>query len=455
MKDNLLTKLFWYFTILVFSIITIIFTIKSYLIFAILAYLVVLFIALKTNIKKFPVILFITSLVIRLVLINVINYSSFDDYKTLIKASWKFANHDYSFANTTYFKMWGYQTGLVIYQGTILKIFGSEMAIKIINSIVSSLTVLLVYYVSKKLTNEKVAKISSILYMILPISLIMNAMLNNQILSAFLMYIGIYFLIKKETKIKDYIIAGVLISIGNILRPEGIIVIFSLIVFEILRLKKDKILDVSKKLVVFLAVYFLIGNISSLLIIKTGINSKGLSNLNTTWKFVLGFNYNTCGYYDPKDEKYLGNIEKEKEVVKERLSHTDKIASLMACKIDHFWLMGDSNTKSEEIKSQTYQIMGKNISYDTIENIALKYNKHIYIVTLFMCIVGVVFNRKKIKENNSIFFVIMIITTFCVYLLIELRPRYSYFIQISIFILSSYGYNYIIEKIQKRKEVIE
>ena len=72
-----------------------------------------------------------------------------------------------------------------------------------------------------------------------------------------------------------------------------------------------------------------------------------------------------------------------------------------------------------------------------------------------MCIVGVVFNRKKIKENNSIFFVIMIITTFCVYLLIELRPRYSYFIQISIFILSSYGYNYIIEKIQKRKEVIE
>ena len=123
MKDNLLTKLFWYFTILVFSIITIIFTIKSYLIFAILAYLVVLFIALKTNIKKFPVILFITSLVIRLVLINVINYSSFDDYKTLIKASWKFANHDYSFANTTYFKMWGYQTGLVIYQGTILKIF--------------------------------------------------------------------------------------------------------------------------------------------------------------------------------------------------------------------------------------------------------------------------------------------------------------------------------------------
>ena len=454
MKDILKT-LFLYLTIAVFSVITILFLVNNYFILSVLTFIGVILVSFNTKIKHFPIFLFILSLLIRFVVIKVGKFPQVADFWIMMDAAQKFANHDYSFGNTLYFQTWAYQTGFVIYQGILFKLFKTEFALKVFNIIFSSLQVLFIYYMSKKLTSEKSARVVSLLYMILPIPLILNTVLNNHILSALLMYAGIYFLIKKETKIKDYIIAGVLISFGNILRPEGIIVIFSLIVFEILKLKKDKILDVSKKLVVFLAVYFLIGNISSLLIIKTGINSKGLSNANPTWKFVLGFNYNTCGYYDPKDEKYLGNIEKEKEVVKERLSHTDKIAGLMICKIDNFWLMGDSNTKSEEIKSQTYQIMGKNISYDTIENIALKYNKHIYIVTLFMCIVGVVFNRKKIKENNSIFFVIMIITTFCVYLLIELRPRYSYFIQISIFILSSYGYNYIIEKIQKRKEVIE
>ena len=448
MKDNLLTKLFWYFTILVFSVITIIFTVKSYLIFAILAYLIVLFIALKTNIKKFPVILFITSLLIRLVLINVINYSSFDDYKTLIKASWKFANHDYSFANTTYFKMWGYQTGLVIYQGTILKIFGSEMAIKVINSIVSSLTVLLVYYVSKKLTNEKVAKISSILYMILPISLMMNAMLNNRILSAFLMYIGILFLIKKETTIKDYIIAGILISLGNIIRPEGIVVVFSLLVFSILKLKKETIINTGKKLLVFIVVYMSIGSVSSLIVQKLDINPVGLKNTNPMWKFVLGFNPDHCGYYNEDDEAIIQDKKLEKKVIVERIK-SKKMPKLMVCKASHFWLLPEENSKSESLENKTITIMGHTIKYSTLENISLKFNNYVYFITLFMCFIGVILNRKKMYEDNSVFFVIMLITTFFVYLLIEINPKYIHFILISIFILSSYGYDYFLKKIEK------
>ena len=200
MKNNILLRLFMYLSICVFSIITIIFIISNYFILALITYIIVLFLSNKINIKKFPIILFFTSLIIRVILISIINYSAFDDYKVLIDASWKFSKGDYSFSNLPYFSMWGYQTGIVIYQGIILKIFNSEFAIKIINCIISSLSVLLVFMMSKKITNEKTAKVVSILYMILPISLIMNTMLNNQILSSFLMYSGIFLLIKRDNK---------------------------------------------------------------------------------------------------------------------------------------------------------------------------------------------------------------------------------------------------------------
>lgn len=447
-KDSILFKLFLYFSIVVFSIIAIIFTVKSYILLAIMSYLIVIFISFKINIKKFPLILFIISLLIRLILIKIINYSSFDDYKTLIEASWKFAKGDYSFNTSTYFSMWGYQTGLVIYQGIILKIFNSEFAIKVFNAIFSSLTVLLVYYISKKITNEKTAKVVSLLYMVLPISLILNAMLNNQILSALLMYLGIYLLIKKDKTIKDYIYAAILISIGNIIRPEGIVVVFSLLVFELLKLKKNIILDISKKLLVFLVIYISIGSISSFVVQKSNINPIGLKNTNSLWKFVVGFNSDSCGYYNADDEKYIQDKELEKKIIKERLSDTKKMSELAVCKIQHFWLLPEENTKSETFSNKTYKIFNHELKYSSLEKVALKINAFIYFITLFMCFIGVILNRKKIYKDNSIFFVILFVTTFFVYLLIEINPKYIYFILISIFILSSYGYDYVLSKIK-------
>ncbi len=448
MKDNIFSKLFLYLLIVVFSIITIIFTVKNHIILALITYLIIIFISLKKDIKRFPVILFIISLIIRLILVKIINFSSFDDYKTLIDASWMFSKGDYSFSNTTYFSMWGYQTGLVIYQGIILKIFKSEFILKVFNSIFSSLIVLLVYFISKKLTNEKSARVS-LLYMILPISLIMNTMLNNQILSALLMYLGIYRLIKKEKNIKDYVISAILISLGNIIRPEGIVVVFSLLVFELIKLKKETVLDVIKKVSVFIIIYFIIGRGLSSLVQISGINEVGLKNTNPLWKFVVGFNHDSCGYYNSSDEKYIQDKQLEKKIIKQRItSDYKKTSKLMICKIEHFWLLPEENSKSESLADKEYIVFSHNFKYSTLENIALKFNSYIYIITLIMCFIGVIFNRKKLMEDNSIFFVILMVTTFFVYLLIEINSKYIFFILISIFILSSYGYDYVLNKIK-------
>ena len=242
--------------------------------------------------------------------------------------------------------------------------------------------------------------------------------------------------------------AAILISLGNIIRPEGIVIVFSFLVFKLILLKKDNILDTIKKVVVFLTIYFVIGSTSSVIVQKLNINPIGLKNTNTMWKFVVGFNYDSCGYYSQEDEKIINNKALEKQVIIERIK-SKNMPKLMVCKIQHFWLFPEDMSKSETLNEKTFNLFGHIFKYSTIEDIALKYNNYIYFITLFMCFIGVIFNRQKIVEDNSLFFVILLITTFFVYLLIEINFKYIYFILISIFILSSYGYDYCIEKIKK------
>ena len=447
-KNDFLSNIFMYLVIFVFSVISFIFLMKNSIFMSIIAFAIVIYISLKNNIKYFPILLFITSLILRIFMVLIFNFPQVSDFKTLLDASYLFANNDFSFQNQQYFTMWGYQTGFVIYQGLLLKLFNSVFILKLLNAIFSSILCVLIYFFGKKICSEKSARMASLLYMIFPFSLYLNTILANHHLSTFLMYIGIFFLIKKEKSIKDYIIAALLISLGNIIRPEGIIVVFTLILFEIIRLKKDEILKTLKNVGIFLIIYLMIGTLSSFAVEKLGINDEGLRNNNPKWKFVLGFNSDSCGYYTPLDEKYLNDENKELEVIKNRISVSPtKMGKLLTCKINKFWLQTEISSKNEMYNDKTYNIFGINIKFKDLENIVVKFNSVLYIITLLMCIVGVVFNRKKVIKDNSFFFVILMMVTFFVYLLIEIQPRYAYFIHVSIFILSTYGYDYILSKI--------
>ena len=448
---NILQKLFYYLVLTIFTLIGIIFLFKKNLIVTVLAFIIILLISKSKKIKHFEILLFIISLLIRLIVITVINSPQIDDSQKLLEASYMFARGDYSFSNTLYFKMWGYQIGLVIYQGILLKLFNSEFLLKFLNIIYSSLTVVIVYKLSKKFTNEKAARITSMLYMIYPKTLIMNTYLYNQILSAILMYIGIYILLKDNKTIKDYIISSIFIALGNIIRPEGIVIIFSLLVYIILIINKTNKKDLLKKLSIFIIIYLLIINTSSFIVKTSNISKVGLKNTNPIWKFVLGFNYESCGTYNIKDEGIITNYQKEKETVINRIK-SNNTPKLLVCKTSKFWLPSIERIRFNNNK--TYNLLNFKISYNLIEKIGSNLSRNIYTITLIMTIIGVIINKNKLYKNNSIYLVILFITTFFVYELIEINSKYTYFILVSIFILSSYGYEYIINNYNNFKKVI-
>lgn len=153
---NLLANIFMYASMFIFALISILFLTKNNIILFLIAFLVLIFISLKSNIKKFPLLLFIVSFFIRLAAILILDFPQVSDAETLLKASNLFAKGDYSFQNLQYFKLWGYQTGFVVYQGLILKIFSNPIILKILNALYSSTLVLLIYVFGKKFHQKEV-----------------------------------------------------------------------------------------------------------------------------------------------------------------------------------------------------------------------------------------------------------------------------------------------------------
>ena len=446
-----LSKILTYIGIIILSLLLLLYLFTNNIILLLVAGFLSIFISTR-KIKHFGLILFIVSFIIRLVFIIIFNFEQVYDFKTLLEASHMFANGDYSFNTWFHFSTWGYQTAFVIYQGVLLKLFHSEFLLKLLNRIYSSLLVVIVYQLGLKISkNEKSSRIVSFLYMIFPFYLFLNSVLLNSHLATLLSYIGIFFLLKKEPKYKDYFVGSIFIAFGNIIRPEGIIIILTLIIYKIVTFKKENIKKIIISLLIFLSSYLIICNGASFLVKTTNINPSGLENKDPLWKFLLGFNYESCGYYVDEDSKFQVSKEVELTEIKRRaLEDIPRTGKLMVCKIDKFWLSSGLEDEMGSFKDKKINILGVNIGFSKLKDIAISLNKGINFVILILCLLGIIVNRKKIKEE-ILFFLIMILITFAVYLFIEIQPRYLYFIHISLFALATLGINYLQElKIKKK-----
>ena len=447
-----LSKLLTYISIVIFSILLVLYLFTNNIIALALSLLVAIFISSR-KIKHFGIMLLIVSFLIRLAVIIVANFPQVYDFKTLLEASEMFAKGDYSFNSWYHFSTWGYQTAFVIYQGVLLKLFNSVFILKLLNIIYSSLIVYVVYRLGLKISkNEKSARIVSILYMIFPFYLFLNTVLLNSHLATLLSYIGIFFIIKEDAKYKDYLFGGLLIVFGNLIRPEGIIIVLTLLVYKLITFKKENIKKIIISLLIFLSTYFVICNGASFLVKASNVNPSGLENKDPLWKFLLGFNYESCGYYVEEDANFQVSKEVElKEIKRRALEDIPRTGKLMVCKVDRFWLSSGLEDEMGSFNDKEFKVLGFSIRFAKVKDLAVVMNKGINIIILALFLLGIIINRKKIKEE-VLFLLIMILITFGVYLFIEIQPRYLYFIHVAVFALATLGLNYVQDLLLKLKK---
>ena len=430
---------------------------KNTIIFCAISIILIYFFVKKINFKKFALFLFIYSFIIRVISVLLLKTPIESDFKLLYDASINLLNGDLGFNQIPYFKLWGYQIGQVVYQTLLLNICNSVIFLKIINCIISSGIVVLVYLISKELFKEKTARFISLLYSIFVFPILFNSVLSNQILSTFLTYLAIYIMFAKRFEKWSlwirYPLIGILLGLANIIRPEGIVILTTIIVFYLLLLHKDNIKKIIQKVVCILFSYYALITISSLILIWTNISPIGLKNNDPLWKFVLGFNHETVGLYSTQDEYAVGNKEIELELIKERtIGSIEKVPILFIKKTRNFWFISDIYWSNNYLENQNINILGINISGSTINELLTNYNKYIYYFMYGCLFIGLYKTRKEKKNELSTFLTIFVCVYIGVYLLIEIMPRYAYLPQVALFILSGFGIEYLLNLLEVKKK---
>lgn len=397
------------------------------LLLSVISILTIIFFVKKIKIKRFSIFLIIVAFISKLVVVVVLDVPILADYKVMYEASTRAVNGDFSFITEGYFLAYAYQLGHVFYQFLVLKVINNIIVLKILNCIFATVITWLIYKILKRFVKEDTARITSLIYAISLYPMYLNAVLGNQQLGMMLFLLGIYVLITKKNTILNGIIVGTLFALGNLERPEGIIYITTLIVYNILTFKNIK--EIIKEIIPAVVTYLILGQIFSFILIQNTDNEIGLKGDDPYWKFLIGFNYEYSGKNNIEDYNYTTDREAEKQEVISRITDIKKLPMLFYNKIKIQWLYDDLETTFNA--TNTTQFTQK-----VVKTIVV-YIKTINLIVIAFVLVGVLKNKNM--QSTNYFFIINILIYFAVYLLIEVSARYYYNPQVSVIILSGLG----------------
>lgn len=411
--------------------------------------------------RGFIIFIILGTFLIRLIYICTVNTPLDSDFELLYEAAVLFSQGDYSFGQQVYFQEWAYQTGFVIYQGLVIKIFGqagSILALKILNCIWNTGITLLIYLIARNFFGEKPSRLASVLYsgFVFPVTFV--SVLSNQHISTFFIMLALYFLLDKRVirlrSLFRSLIAGFLLALGYIMRPDALIVMASLAVyFFVLLLRAENMRQKLEKAMQFLAVsltFLALTRLASYAIRESGINGQGLKNNNFYWKFMVGLNYDSGGRYNEQDYQlvYGGNksIEEKKELekalIRERLGINPlKLANLFLQKIQNMWCENalDWSYKHLLESDRTVNLLFSHVRFSDVDAVLKDLNELFIYASMILSLLGTLAWRKARMHDGLLIPVAILAASFVLYLFIEVQPRYAYMQQPFLFILSGFG----------------
>ncbi|EEL79284.1 Integral membrane protein [Bacillus cereus AH1271] len=382
------------------------------------------------------------------------------DFAMMYNGAVQATKGDFSFAQSIYYTSWVYQLGFTMYQALIINLFGEgTFFLKFLNVLYCTGTTLLVYKITSHIFNEWTGRVAGLIYALYIPSIVLSSVLTNQHLATFLFYLGFYLLITKGLSHKYmWIFIGISLSLGDIMRPLGGIILIAVTIYFFLhgmlgKSKRDIFTSIKKLCGIFI-VFYLVHYIISYSFISAGITQYPLSNRDPLWKFTVGLNHETKGGYSTADAEYMMSFEigeerkaAEKKLIQERLADPQKVLSLFGDKFTLMWADYDS------APSWSLLTLGNtDNNMITLQNDLMKYEKYMYMTAMLFGTLALLYLILT-KQNNTNYtiFLLLIIGYVTVHFLIEYQTRYRYFIIPSFTIIQSYGLYLCYRFISNRK----
>lgn len=402
--------------------------------------IIIYFYQKKANIKNYSLFLFIIAFLIRLVSILVLKVEITDDFKTMYDASRSLISGNLDFINSIYFKTYPFQLGLTFYQALLLKIWNNVLILKIMNSIFTSLTIVMIYKISSNLVKESTARIISLSYIFYLYPIYLNSVLTNQHIQALIMLVIIYIMVNKKENIKNYLLISFLLALANFFRTESIILLLGIIVYSLGYINrnnyKTQLLKVGTIILTYLLLTTLTSTIINTSILKPNTDDSQIKST-TLWKFYCGLNDEHNGIYNDEDAGRYFSSSDEKKLLLERIKEEKYKFPILFLK------------KEVILWTQTnYDLRITNKCDDKLFSLLQLYNQGFLNAVIVLFIISLI--PKKKSENDKIIFIKTIIAIYyLIYMFIEISPRYAYNLHMLVFLILGIGLERIINKYKK------
>ena len=429
-------KICEYVLLLLFLVLIPFFTNKIISICVVPFFFLLSYVSKKIPSRYFAYFLFGFAFFIRIISLFFLKVEIVDDFLTMLKASRDLLNGNLNFMKSSYFLFFSYQVGHVLYQAFLLKIINSVLFLQIVNSIITSFSIVLLYLIGKKIVKEDTAKKLSIFYLFYFYPLYLNSVLTNQLLPALLCLLAVYYYITHDDNWKKTIVVGVLLVIANFLRTESIIWIMAICFYQLFVMNgpfKKRVMQSGLLLVCYFITSFMIANI----VFVTPIHSK-LNNQYPGWKFYCGLSVEHNGLYNSDDEMIYFSSNQKKELLQKRIQEYKFQFPILFLK------------KEVILWTQTnYDLQLKK----PIPNVLYLFNQGFLNIILLLFIVGLIPNRKD-KKKEVLLLKLLLGMYYVIYLFIEISPRYAYIMHFLVFLFVGYGIERIEEWYRKRDKYL-
>lgn len=427
-----------------------------------------IFIPYKFRIPHFLPILFVCSAIVHIVAVLAIQTPVISDFKTMYDAAQQVAVGDFSLQNTQYFFIWAYQTGFVLWEALLLKICNSMLFIKLVNALMLAGINCMIYVLARRFTSERAAQGASLLYLVTLFPTVLTCVLTNQHASAFFLVLALCVLTggKQAFSIPRAVLAGILLALGNIMRPEAIVILAGLCgtaVFVLLMRRTCKgSWPMIRSIAIAAVLYAVCMAGASWAVSASGVNQYGLSNNWPQWKFILGFNQESGGTYSYDDANTFGWAHQidtpddiaaqaeadEKQVVLDRVFTSPKqLLTLMVRKAYTLWINPGLGFPLGYVNNTDVRIFG--FLGIHIYEYCIQLDRSVFLAALLLALAGgvMLWRRKPEQQTYSAVLPPMIVmASAAVFLLIEVQPRYAFLPQIFLYITAAAGLAFLYKK---------
>lgn len=423
------------------------------------------------RLPHFLPVLFALSFLSRLAVVFLIDTPPVSDFKVLLEAAQRVNLGDTSFKDSLYFSLWPYQSGFVAWQALLLKIWNNPLMIKLVNCLMMAGINCFVYLLARRASTERTARVASLCYLCFAFPLVAAATLTNQHVSAFFLVLGVVLLFCCEKiTVPRALLAGVSFALGNVMRPEGIILLAALFGCMLLwsfAVKRREKLLLLRNFVLVLAAYFVINFAAGQAIIAADISRDGLANNNPLWKFVVGLNNDTSGSYSQEDAKWMyeqmgedfsvtqETLEAERQLIWERLQRSPREWA------GFLWRKTGVQWNSSAMYMMLHHWNGSEEPLPVLSsltkqeglNLLEQADRGMFYIALLLGILGLwrIF-RERGTRPVRLMVPMVVFVSFCAFLVVEAQARYAYLPQIFLFAFAAVGLEALPDPGKRRRE---